>query len=503
MKRIFLPVIFFVLIFPVLFGLLHPGLFVSDDGGWMVIRFSAFYDALKYGQFPVRFLPRLNQGYGYPVADFLYPLFLYLGVPFKIIKIGFIDTVKVIFALGIITSGVFTYYWLRRILGRLAAFCAALMYILFPYHIWDMYVRGSIGEILGIAIFPFILWQVEESNWPLSALGIGFLILAHNSLALLFLPVLALYLWTRKLFTFKKVFLLFLSGFGIAAFFWVPALYDTQFTVFDKTPVADTLQYLSWQYPWQLLGLISVGAFFCILWHFYRQVNDKTFILFTFIIVLIFVLTIPPASFLWKFLPVKQFIQFPFRLYSLAIPAVVYIFAKTIQQLNIKFPVVIMAIFLSYISSISFIFPKNYWLQPDSYYFTNLDTTTVHNEYMPVWVKTRNLEPRTKNELIVRGNAQIINETTRGTNVKFDIKGITSTIVQINFVYFPGWQVYIDGKQVGVDYTNSQGLIRAAVPLGNHAVMAKFGETNVRLVSDLISIMFLIVIILYSLNIIL
>ncbi|MBP6882412.1 MAG: hypothetical protein KBC15_02540, partial [Candidatus Levybacteria bacterium] len=58
---------------------------VSDDGGWMVIRLAAFYDALRDGQIPVRWVNTLNFGYGYPVTHFLYPAFLYIGAPIALV----------------------------------------------------------------------------------------------------------------------------------------------------------------------------------------------------------------------------------------------------------------------------------------------------------------------------------------------------------------------------------------------------------------------------------
>ena len=70
-----------ILFIPALLPLFHKGFFLTDDGEWMIIRFSAFHQALRDGQFPVRYLSRLNHGYGYPVASFLYPGFMYLSEP--------------------------------------------------------------------------------------------------------------------------------------------------------------------------------------------------------------------------------------------------------------------------------------------------------------------------------------------------------------------------------------------------------------------------------------
>ena len=91
-RTLFVVILLVTLVFPLILPLLSKGFFVSDDGEWMVIRFSAFYEALRSGQFPVRFLMRLNQGYGYPVSDFLYPGFMYLGVPLHVIGFSFVDT---------------------------------------------------------------------------------------------------------------------------------------------------------------------------------------------------------------------------------------------------------------------------------------------------------------------------------------------------------------------------------------------------------------------------
>src|SRR5579859_5724087 len=92
MKKInnFFPFILLLCLIPALWGIFHAGFFVSDDAHWMVIRLSAFYEALASGQLPVRFLPRLNEGFGYPVADFLYPLFLYVGSFLHLLRIPFV-----------------------------------------------------------------------------------------------------------------------------------------------------------------------------------------------------------------------------------------------------------------------------------------------------------------------------------------------------------------------------------------------------------------------------
>ena len=76
MKRALILITFLTLIG--LWPFFRPGYFESHDGEWMVIRFTAFHQTLAVGQFPVRFVDRLNNNYGYPVVNFLYPLPFYL-----------------------------------------------------------------------------------------------------------------------------------------------------------------------------------------------------------------------------------------------------------------------------------------------------------------------------------------------------------------------------------------------------------------------------------------
>ena len=133
--KILITVLLIVCSIPAIIPLFHPGFFSTDDGEWMVIRFSAFHQALRDGQFPVRFLSRLNNEYGYPVANFLYPGFMYLAEPIKILGFGFVDTIKIVFGIALIESAVFTFFWLSRIFNKVPAFIGALIYLYAPYHL--------------------------------------------------------------------------------------------------------------------------------------------------------------------------------------------------------------------------------------------------------------------------------------------------------------------------------------------------------------------------------
>lgn len=203
---------------PALMGIIHAGFFVSDDGHWMIIRLSSFYEALVSGQFPVRFLPRLNQGIGYPVADFLYPLFLYLGSFLHLVKIPFVLDVKILLIGSMVASALGTYIWLKQLYKPLSAFVGAIVFVYAPYHLYDLYSRGSVGEILSLGILPFVLWSVEKKQMFFASILFALLILAHNTLALFFLPVVILYACIRKI-SWKQIGSFILFSLGLSLFF--------------------------------------------------------------------------------------------------------------------------------------------------------------------------------------------------------------------------------------------------------------------------------------------
>lgn len=486
MKRVVLIVAcFFVVMSPLLFTLFHPGFLVTDDGNWMIIRLSAFYEALRQGQFPVRFLPRLNNGYGYPVADFLYPLFLYLGSFIHIFHINFTLTIKILFALSIGASFVGSYLWLRKQFGALAAFVGATIYSIFPYHMWDITKRGSLGEVLAMGIVPFIFWQIDSSSILLTALGIALLILSHNTLALLFLPILILYMILER--KIKLGIFSLLLGITLSAFFWLPALFDKQFTVFDTTSVASFTQYFLTSQLYSLIGIVSFVVIILAAIGVVRKQNHRVIF---FLVVTLFSLSLTNrvSQNIWEVLQLGKYVQFPFRFLSIAALGIGFLGAYIIgsAKKSQSFFIAGVCIILVYLSSWSFLFTKNYQYYPDTYYSTNQDTTTVQNEYMPKTVRKQYLSSQHE-EVSGKAITSTRNLVDKGSTLSFTLQTSHATQITIGKVFFPGWVVMVDDKSVKM-LTNDYGFIMFTVPQGNHAVVARFGETTLRIIADCISV---------------
>lgn len=504
-NKILVPLaIIIVLSIPSIASLLNLGFFKSDDGEWMIIRFSAFHQAFRDGQFPVRFLGRLNNGYGYPVSNFLYPGFMYLAEPIHFLKFGFVDSIKIVFGLSMVSSSVFVYLWLIKVFDRFSSIIGALFYLYTPYHLYDIYNRGSIGEVLVLALVPFILWQIERKSAFWICTTTAFLIVSHNTLAILFLPVIFLYMILRggKELSFRKKICndisLLILAFGLSAFFWIPAIGELPITKFSQIQVSDFKNYFV---KVDLIGyssllVIYTSAFIFIYKLKIKKKPDISRMLFLFFMLLGFfgiMLSSKASLIFWNFFP-SSILQFPFRLLSCLILSVSFLSAFIIHSVSSKKKIVfsIILMFILIYSAFPYIKPKEFFNKGEGFYSTNEGTTTVQNEYMPVWVKNIPAE-HFKNKVETDNSKITINNLLYNSKlIKFDISSLGKTMVTVNTIYYPGWQAYVNGKAVDIQYSNNKGLMELSLGEGESRVELFFYENSLRLFADLISVTSLI-----------
>jgi uncharacterized membrane protein len=264
-KKILILLLF---ILPVLGALLQPGFFVSDDGEWMIIRLTAFHQALATGQFPVRFAFRLNHGYGYPIFNFAYPGGFYLGEVFHLLGFSFVNSVKLVLGMSLILGGLFSFHWLKEKFSFKAAFLGGLVYVYAPYFLWDVYKRGSMGEVLALGLLPFFLWAVEKKDWLWGGLAYGLLVVSHNVLAFILTPVLVLYALLSA-YSWQKIVKALFLGLGLTAFFWLPAIRESGLTVLSQTVVGDPLAHFVKDF--YLVGIVNLAIFLVSLFIFFKK----------------------------------------------------------------------------------------------------------------------------------------------------------------------------------------------------------------------------------------
>jgi hypothetical protein len=191
--------------------LAHPGLPNTADGPAHLMRQAELNQAWQDGTLYPRWAPDLAYGYGMPLFNYAPPLLyqvtqiLHLtGLPLDAAMKGTIILMLVLYSLGM-------YLFVRDLFGPRAGLLAAAVYLYAPYRLREAYIQGNYGQFCGLAFYPLILWSFHglvttnrRRYLPLAALSLTGLLLSHNISAMLFAPLLGVYL----------VFLLGLRGGG-------------------------------------------------------------------------------------------------------------------------------------------------------------------------------------------------------------------------------------------------------------------------------------------------
>lgn len=513
------------------FSFLQPGFFPSHDGEWMVVRFSDFHRGLADGQFPVRWAGRLNFGYGYPVFNFLYPGTFYLTEVFHLLKLNFVDSVKAAFTVTYTLSGIFMFLFVRKIANTFAALASAVLYLFTPYRFVDLYVRGSLGESVAFMFPPLICYfwllyfEQKKNIWAvLTAFAIAGLILTHNVIAYLFLPVLflfAIFSGSKKLSKKELVTTVgfFSLGVFLAAFFWIPALHEKQFTIFDQVIVADyrknfpafwELVKPAWNYGPSRPGdnnsmsfqiglvnwLVLLATLVVIPVKKIDEHKRKLLIFFSVLTILAIFFLSPSSAALWEIIPGLPIIQFPWRILSLVVFSTAVLLGLLLSQPTGKTKIVLatsISIIFTVVLNFSYAKPETRVNREDGYYFTNDDTTTVQNEYLPKTAKDLVRERSASKVEIITGHGTITDLQNKSNLTSFVYTGNKAT-VKINTAYFPGWEVKVNEKAYPFKIDN-QGLLEIKLNKGRYKVEAVFKETLVRKIANLISLFTLLILV--------
>ncbi|MBI3379787.1 hypothetical protein HY029_03475 [Candidatus Gottesmanbacteria bacterium] len=528
MKRLlpFIVIFFVVLIYTKPF--FRPGFFPTHDGEWAIVRLAEMQREIKDLQIPPRWADYLNHGYGYPLFNFTYPFPFYVGTALRFFHIGLTDSIKIIFVASAVLSALFMFLLGRELGGEYAGLLAAIFYSVAPFRLVDLYIRGSIGESLSLAIFPMLFYlslkfilKPSLMKMSLCSVVLATLILSHNIMALVFFPFWIVFLYVClisyyediKFYTWRYFLPMIALGLGLAAYFFIPALAEKQLVLLSQVKLADVSSnfinisdYLlsPWNYgikPSYQLGWahILAGILAIISLILSKDIDKKKFWpLLIFILGSVFILIFyahPFSAEFWNVPPLSWF-DFPWRFLT---PLAFFLALSTIFlpiHKVTKFIGGVLAI-LTVILSINFASPPTFINNPDAYYATNDATTTSMDELMPNWVINKPTNRYGQKIEVEQGKAQLYNLEYKSNSIKFRVISQSPSIVKVNTIYYPGWKFYINDKEITVNYKSPDGLIRFEAPSGNMGVTGLFKETSLRFWSNIISALSFTLIILF------
>ena len=300
-------------------------------------------------------------------------------------------------------------------------------------------------------------------------------------------------------------------GFGLAAFFWLPALIEGKYTLRDIVTASDyTSRLVAWKDffigQWSyggtdtlskqvgLVQWVGIVAGIVALFISGKKEANKKILLGIFLLVLLislFMMT-PGALFIWQHVSLLTKFQFPWRFLSVSVFAAAAIggFAITIIPKK-KHPIV-----LAIIIAMLLILNKEHWhakaflIRPEQFYTGIYNGTTDTGESSPVW-SVRFMEKRPAAHLeLIDGHTTIKEQERTSVTHRYTVTAETRSLMQENTLYFPGWKVFIDGHETPVEYQNMnyRGVMTFFVPAGEHSVLVQFSDTKLRLISNIVSL---------------
>jgi hypothetical protein len=497
-------------------------------------------------QIPCRWIPDMGYGYGFPLFNFYPPLPYLVGETFRVFGFTFVDTVKITFALSIILSGVGMYFLAKEFFGKVGGVISAVFYIWAPYHSVDVYVRGAMNEAWALVFFPLTFYfsyrLIKNSKGiiPLALAWVG-LLLSHNLMVLIFAPVFILWcllwIWRLKINFVSALKNLIPSGFfalGLSAFFTIPALAENKFTwvksqlvgYYDYTAHFVSLKQLLisrfWGYGpsvwvdaedgmsfqighlhW-ILPLIIIIIF--LVYMFAKKDKSKlpkfAFYLIPFLFIIGWVtsfMTHVRSTPIYQLIPTLALVQFPWRFITLIIFSFSFLIGAIVLFVRekIAFGVMIVLSLFVVIFNWSYFLPDGGKMGPlsDEEKFSaaawDLQQTAGIYDYLPLTAREAPKAPQGVLVEAMKRNVQIwdMKQGTDWAEFNAKVEG-DSGVVRINLLYFPGWKVWVDGKQVKVNIPEEEEWGRMWIDLsqGEHSVSARFTNTLTRSVSNAISI---------------
>lgn len=526
-KEILILILIIIFSFPAFKNLLIPGGYTSHDLTHHIVRQIDMDKLLKEGQLPPRWSGDLNNGYGYPVFLFNYPFPAMVGEIFHGLGFNFLYSVKALLFLSLILSPIGMYLFLRSYLGSsLASFLGAMFYLYSPHRFLNIYVSAALGSAFGDAILPFVFWCLVELKktgkqfWlVLGSLLFALLITSHNLTTLIFSPLLLAFSGVlifeskERLKTFRNLSLMFILGLCLSAWFWMPALFEKHYLVFDSIfkdfykdqfPTLKQLIGSKWgfglshpQNPGEgdlsyQIGLVHILVMIFLIFTtfiFKRIKAIGVFILFFFLLSLFFILEISKPF--WDNLPLLNAVQFPWRFSAIAV------FVSSIGAgLLIKYLPSKKLMFTLFLILVIYA-NRNHWkinqvFDPGEDYYLSLKTTTTSfNEHLPKWGRVMPKFSPGKLEFL-EGGGNIKYLENKSATVLAEVEATTSSKLRFNQFYFPGWEIKVNDKKVNFDYLKdgeNYGLPNFDIDKGRSRIEAEFKNAPDRNIAGVISIL--------------
>jgi hypothetical protein len=526
--------ILLIMLIPLAAPYLEPGFQFADDRYAPYLRVEAFRSAVADGQIPPRWFAEFDGGYGSPYPSFYAMLFYAVAAMFNLVGLAVGPAVELTAFLTIVAAALAMFVLARGLWGVRAGVLAAALYTYAPYHLVDAFVRGALSELAAFVWFPLVVHTTYQAiltrkkAWMvLSGLTIGGLILTHNLMPIVFLPIMlgilgviaALQAGDMKTRGDRIASLAASAGLGllVSAFFWLPIALERGLLRLDYFLQYDfhgdfvgrgtLLAWSSSESPHTSIGMILLGAgivgALVALWPRSRS-SHRLIALGALAAGLAFLfMTTRRSAWIWEHVPLLPFVQFPWRFlapasFSLALAAGPL--PRVVGGGPARWVVVAILGVSVYLQGGPLI------RMADRIDDASIEALPVCEE---VW-GTQDYRPATSQALFWRGpeppgdpsdplvlspcpsgvslssagQATVISSSRNGTHWEVRYMAIEEGVITVPQFYFPGWEAWLDKAPTPVRPSARVGLLEVTVPAGDHTLSLDYADTPARRLGD-------------------
>lgn len=503
-----------------------------DDGIQHIARAYGTFSSLKDGNFLGNIISNFTNNFGYSWNLFYGPISTWGIILFSFITQNFMVGYKIICYIAMILSGIFMYKFVFALMNNKdASLLASILYMTFPYHLTDLYTRNALGEFISFIFIPIVflgLYNIffNEDNPYYLAIGVIGLILTHNLSTLMVGIFATLYL----IFNIKKLkiasvrrelIINIIIVLLITSFFWIPMLetkFTTDYQVYEEGAMSTSESTANYalnirqlfvtfddgQYVFEL-GLHIIVMFALSVMSF-RRINEEfkgnyIFLLFASILSL----WMSTKYFPWKYLPdAFCIIQFPWRYleisaFFLSIICSINMYA-IIKNFDYKDVLVISLIAIIYICGFVSSIPRDENLpdikEIDLGKSSGREYETVVGvgkfEYLPTKAYNNKFYIATREDATYVLNGKAIIDKENKENGKytatFETLDAQYTIFELPYIYYPGYEVRLDGIITEYFETENGFIGIAMVAEDKEEVSVQYKGTKLMHISTIISV---------------
>ena len=459
-----------------------------DDGIQHICRLIGTFDSLKENNLFPTIISNFCNGFGYSWNIFYSPLTAYLPLVFKIFSASFVTCLKLFMFFTMILSGLFMYKLVYNISKSYkAGVISAIIYMSTPYHLTDLYNRIAIAELASFAFLPIVfigmydLFNKNSKQTYFIAIGAIGLILSHNVIAVYtaifcFIYLVANYKKLNNKNIIKSIVINIVIILLCTSFYWIPLLehyFATNYEVFmpermfkNNTLIGSKLSLTDFfiTKPYDMNFHIGLPIVFGIILVFMYRKKLKTRYKKTILLFLLFgLISIIMSSkmFPFEYLPsTLKMIQFTWRMMEFASFFLSIVSGITITMFingNNKKEAIITTSLIIYIAisivtsktSVDISFDEKNYLNPVpvTSYTGRIHAGCASFEYLPkkAFQNRKYLEERTKDIIIIKGNANINVTKYQNTNLTFRLSQVEeNTKLELPYIFYLGYNAKLE-----------------------------------------------------------